>query len=164
MEAMKSSKCLALAALVGLAGMFSDGAYAGEKGYFRGLAVLMNTQFTQIKAPGDHPGGAVMQGEMDGLVFNDVKAAFLDKAHYQVIWKADGTGAGDCLKTFTMKNGDKVFARCEGKPTPTGNEGTVTLVGGTGPYAGIKGKGTFKLTTVSDRVMWDILEWDYELP
>ncbi len=92
------------------------------------------------------------------------KAAFLDKAHYQVIWKADGTGAGDCLKTFTMKNGDKVFAPCEGKPTPTGNEGTVTLVGGTGPYAGIKGKGSFKLTTVSDRVMWDILEWDYEVP
>jgi len=139
MDTLKSSKALALAALC-LAGMFSYGAYAGEKGKFRGLAVLMNTQFTQIKAPGEHPGGAVMQGEMDGLVFNDAKAAFLDKAHYQVIWKADGTGAGDCLKTFTMKNGDKVFARCEGKPTPTGNEGTITVVGGTGPYVGSKGK------------------------
>ena len=27
-------------------------------------------------------------------------------------------------------------------------------------YARIKGMGTFKLTTVSDRVMWDLLEWD----
>jgi hypothetical protein len=163
MEAMKSSKVLALAALVSCAGTFAQGVCAGEKGHFRGLAVLVNTQFAQIKAPGDHPDGSVMQGEMDGLIFNDTKSAFLDKAHYQVIWKADGTGAGECLKTFTMKNGDKLFARCEGKPSANGSDGTITIVGGTGPYAGIKGKGTFKLTNVSERVMWDILEWDYEL-
>jgi len=137
---------------------------AAQKGHFRGLAVLMNTQFSQLKAPGDHPGGGVMQGEMDGLVFNDAKAPFLDKAHYQVVWKADGSGAGDCFKTFTMHNGDKVFARCEGRPTPTGSEGTVTLVGGTGAYAGITGQGSFKVTNVSDRVLWDLLDWDYELP
>ena len=59
-----SSKHLAVAALMGLAGTLTDGAYAGDKGHYKGLAVLVNVQFTQIKAPGDHPGGAVMQGEM----------------------------------------------------------------------------------------------------
>jgi hypothetical protein len=40
----------------------------------------------------------------------------------------------------------------------------VTILGGTGKYAGIRGKGTFKFTTVSPVVNWDILEIDYEIP
>lgn len=36
--------------------------------------------------------------------------------------------------------------------------------GGTGKYAGIRGSGTFTLTNVTDRVMWDVLEWEYEVP
>jgi len=137
-------------------------ALAAEKGRFRGLAVLVNTQFQQVKALEGHPGGPQMVGEMDGVVFNDQRQPFLDKAHYQVIWKADG-GGGSCFKSFTMPDG-KVFARCEGKPTANGSEGTVVLMGGTGRYAGIKGKGNFYLTNVSPSAMWDLLEWEYEIP
>jgi hypothetical protein len=136
--------------------------WAAEKGKFRGMAVLMNVQFQEIKALEGHPGGPQMAGEMDGLVFNDNRQPFLDKAHYQVIWSGNNTG-GPCFKSFTMPDG-KVFARCDGKPTPTGFEGTLMLMGGTGRYAGIKGNGNFVLTTVSDRVMWDVLEWEYEIP
>ena len=137
--------------------------WAGERGHFRGLAVLVNTQFQQIKALDGHPGGAQMLGEMDGLVFNDQRQPFLDKAHYQVIWKADSAGSS-CFKSFTLPDG-KVFARCEGKPTASGvHEGIVVLIGGTGRYAGIKGKGNFYVTFVSDQALWDILEWDYEIP
>jgi hypothetical protein len=149
------------AAILGLAAMPSA---AAERGKFRGTAVLMNTQFQQIKAPDGNPGGAVMMGEMEGLVFNDAKKSFLDKAHYNVVWKGDGRGAGDCFKTFSMANGDKLFASCAGKATGTGFEGTVELLGGTGAFSGIRGKGTYRLTNVSERVMWDVLEWDYELP
>jgi hypothetical protein len=154
---------------VGLAALCVTGAalpplpaLAGEKGKFRGLAVLVNTQFEQIKALDGHPGGAQMVGEMDGVVFNDQRQPFLDKAHYQVIWRADGSG-GSCFKSFTMPDG-KVFARCEGKPTANGSEGIVVLMGGTGRYAGIKGKGNFYLTNVSPAAMWDVLEWEYEIP
>lgn len=149
-----------LAGALALAGS----AQAAESGHFRGLAVLTNTQFQMLKTADGHPGSAVMMGEMDGLVFNDLKQAFLDKAHYQVVWKGDGQGNGDCFKTFTMANGDRVYASCAGKAVQGGYEGIVQLLGGTGRYNGIKGKGTYKLVNVSDRVMWDLLEWDYELP
>jgi hypothetical protein len=154
----------ALAAMLLIAGAIAapTSAGAGEKGKFRGLAVLVNTQFQQIKALEGHPGGAQMQGEMDGLVFNDQRQPFLDKAHYQVIWKGDSMGSS-CFKSFTMPDG-KVFARCEGKPTAGGAEGSVVLMGGTGRYAGIKGKGNFYVTFVSDQVLWDVLEWEYEIP
>jgi hypothetical protein len=135
---------------------------AGEKGKFRGLAVLVSMQFQQVKGLEGHPGGAQMVGELDGVIFNDHQLPFLDKAHYQVVWKGDSAG-GTCFKTFAMPDG-KVFARCEGKPTPTGHQGTVELMGGTGRYAGIKGKGNFYLTNVSERTMWDVLEWEYEIP
>ena len=137
-------------------------ANAGEKGKFRGLAVLVNTQFHQTKALDGHPGGAQMVGELDGVVFNDERQPFLDKAHYEVIWKGDATGSS-CFKTFTMPDG-KVFARCEGKPGATGYEGIVVLMGGTGRYAGIKGKGTYSFTSVSPAAAWDVLVWEYEIP
>lgn len=150
------------AALLAGSALLSGNALAGEKGSYRGLAVLMNVQFQQIKGLDGHPGGAQMMGEMDGLIFNDKRQPFLDKAHYQVVWRGDAV-SGSCFKSFSMPDG-KVFARCEGKNTPTGAEGTLSLVGGTGRYAGIKGQGKFTLTGVSERVMWDVLEWDYEIP
>jgi hypothetical protein len=137
---------------------------AGEKGHFQGLAVVMNTQFQMVKAADGHPGQSVMMGEMEGLVFNDLRQPFLDKAHYHVAWKADGQGNGDCFKTFTVSSGDKVFATCAGAAVQGGYEGTVQLVGGTGKFSGIKGKGRYKLVNVTERVMWDVLEWDYEIP
>lgn len=154
---------LFVAAAIASIGLGAAGAHAGEKGKFRGLAVLTNVQFQQIKASEGHPGGAVMIGEMDGVIFNDAKKPFLDKAYYHVVWKGDGRGDGECFKTFTMPGGDRLFARCEGKATDTGFEGVVEVTGGTGAYAGARGRGSYKLTNVTERVMWDLLEWDYEL-
>jgi hypothetical protein len=28
----------------------------------------------------------------------------------------------------------------------------------------VKGRGTYRLTNVSERVMWDLLDWDWEKP
>lgn len=137
---------------------------AAERGKFKGRSVLVSTQFHEIKAPEDNPAKAVQIGELDGVLFNDTGKTFLDKAHYQVVWKGDGNGAGECFKTFTDSMG-KVFANCVGQSGDNGEEqGTITLVGGTGAYSGIKGKGFFKLKMISDRTMWDIVEFDYEIP
>jgi hypothetical protein len=137
---------------------------AGEKGKFKGKSVLVITQFHEIKTPEDNPAKSVQIGEWDGVVFNEAGKAFLDNARYQGVWKGDGRGAGECFKTFTSEAG-QVFVSCVGQAQADGSdEGTLVLTGGTGAYKGIKGKGTYRLKMVADRVMWDILEWEYEIP
>lgn len=88
---------------------------------------------------------------------------WLDEAPYQVFWKGDAAGTGDCLKTFTVAGGDRLFASGAGKTNATGWEGTIRLHGGAGRFAGAKGSGTYKLTNVSSKVTWGTLEWGDEL-
>jgi hypothetical protein len=161
-KSMRTFAAIMLCAGLAVSALSPQPVAAAEKGKFRGLAALVNTQFQQTKALEGHPGGTQMIGEMDGVVFNDERQPVLDKAHYEVVWKGDATG-GSCFKTFTMPDG-KVFARCEGKPTATGFEGIVVLMGGTGRYAGIKGKGNYYFTSVSPSAAWDVLVWEYEIP
>ena len=141
---------------------------AAEKGHFQGHAVLEATKFTEYKTQDSHPMKSAMAGELDGLIFhngsNSTLDKMLDKAHYHVVWVGDGAGGGYCMKTFTTKDGHKLFARCDSKATPTGAAGTVTLLGGTGAFNGIKGKGKFNFVGVTDRVFWDDIEWDWETP
>ena len=143
-------------------------ALAGERGKFQGHAVLESTKFTEHKALEGHPMKAAMAGELDGLIFSNGSSSamdrMLDRAHYHVVWVGDGGGGGYCMKTFTTKEGHKLFARCDSKASPTGSTGTVTLLGGTGPFNGIKGKGKFNFVGVTDRVSWDDIEWDWETP
>ena len=141
---------------------------AAEKGHFQGHAVLEGTKFTEYKTLDGHPMKSAMAGELDGLIFhngsNSTLDKMLDKAHYHVVWVGDGAGGGYCMKTFTTKDGHKLFARCDSKATPTGSAGTVTVLGGTGPFTGIKGKGKFNFVGVTDRVFWDDIEWEWETP
>jgi hypothetical protein len=115
------------------------GAVAGEKGRFEGHAVLEVTKFTEYKAMEGHPMKSVSMGEMDGLMFyNGGTVALnrlLERAHYHVVFVGDGGGGGYC-----------------------------TLLGGTGPFTGIKGKGKFNVVFVTDRVSWDDMEWEWETP
>ena len=143
-------------------------AMAGERGKFQGHAVLESTKFTEYKALEGHPMKSAMAGELDGLIFsnggNSAMDRMLDRAHYHVVWVGDGGGGGYCMKTFTTKEGHKLFARCDSKASATGSTGIVTLLGGTGPFSGIKGKGKFNFVGVTDRVSWDDIEWDWETP
>ena len=139
-----------------------------DKGRFQGHCVLEGTQFHEVKTMEGHPMKSAMSGELDGLVFHNGGGTaldkLLDKAHYHVAWVGDGGGGGYCLKTFTAKDGSKLFARCDSKATPTGSAGTITLLGGTGAFNGIKGKGKFNFVAVTDRVFWDDIEWEWETP
>lgn len=144
------------------------GASAGERGKFVGHAVLNSTKFTEYKALDGHPMKSAMSGELDGLIFLTSGGAaldrMLDRAHYHVVWVGDGGGGGYCLKTFTTKEGHKLFARCDSKASATGSTGVVTLLGGTGPFTGIKGKGKFNFVGVTPVVNWDDIEWEWETP
>jgi len=143
-------------------------AFAGEKGKYEGHAVLEVTKFTEYKAMEGHPMKSAMLGEMDGLIFHNGGGSALDRmlerAHYHVVFVGDGGGGGYCMKTFVTEEGHKLFARCDSMATPKGGKGTVTLLGGTGPFSGIKGKGKFNVEFVSDRVAWDDIEWEWETP
>src|SRR5512139_2243518 len=111
---------------------------SADKGTFKGHAVLNSTKFTEYKALDGHPMKAAMAGELDGLIFYNGGGGtlnqMLDRAHYHVVWVGDGAGGGYCLKTFTAKNGDKLYARCDSRGTDTGSAGVVTLLGGTGAF------------------------------
>ena len=144
-------------------------ATAGEHGKFQGHSVLVVTKFNEFKAPEGHPYKAALSGEVDGLLFHNGGGTKLDKmldrAHYIVQFVGDaGTGTSYCMKTFTTTEGHKLFARCDGKNNDKGATGTVTLLGGTGPFTGIKGKGKFNFVGVTDRVSWDDIEWEWETP
>jgi hypothetical protein len=159
-------RCAALALLAAL--LTAPTIAAAEKGHFQGHAVLESIKFTEYKTMEGHPMKSAMVGELDGLIFLTGNGSTLDKmldrAHYHVVGVGDGAGGGYCMKTFTAKDGSKLFARCDSKATPTGAAGTVTLLGGTGAFNGIKGKGKFNFVGVTDRVFWDDIEWDWETP
>ncbi len=154
--------------LASMLAAFTFNAAAGERGKFVGHAVLESINFAQFKALDGHPMKSAMAGELDGLIFHDGSNSkldrMLDKAHYHVVWVGDGAGGGYCLKTFTTNTGHKLFAKCESTATPTGSRGTVEILGGTGPFEGIKGKGKFNFVGVTERVFWDDIEWEWELP
>jgi hypothetical protein len=153
-------------AALGLAGVQPA---AAERGKFVGHAVLMLTKFNEFKTAEGHPYKAAWSGEHEGLIFHNGGGhrldRMLDRAHYIVQFVGDGgTLSGYCMKTFTTTEGHKLFARCDWKGNDKGSNGTVTVLGGTGPYAGIKGRGKFHFVNVTETVAWDDIEWDWETP
>lgn len=163
---MKASM-IALSALMGAA--LALPVEAGERGTFKGHAVLNNAKFNEIKTPEGHPYKAAWSGEQEGLIFHNGGGSaldrILDRAHYIVQYVGDaGTVSGYCMKTFTTREGHKLYGRCDWKGNDKGSSGVVTILGGTGPFAGIKGKGKFVLVGVSPVVNYDDIEWDWETP
>jgi hypothetical protein len=163
---MNKALTIPLVGLVVVGVLAAPAADAAERGKFVGHAVLMSTKFNEFKAPDGHPYKAAISGELDGLIFHNGGGnkldKMLDRAHYIVQWVGDaGTGASYCMKTFTTSEGHKLFARCDGRQDGTG---VVTILGGTGPFTGIKGKGKFKFVMVTDRVAYDDIEWEWETP
>jgi len=69
----------------------------------------------------------------------------------------------------TMENGDKAHYRYQGTATlkdgaPQSEEGTWTLVRGTGKLKGLTGKGTYKGTVGADGTMTYEVEGEYQAP
>ena len=140
--------------------------WAGEKGRFRGHGVLVLTKYEESTVP-DTPGHVLSQYERDGFIFSDTGGPFLHNARYQVIARGDKSQDGltaNGYKIFTMPDGSQIFAKFEGKFSGGHLVGTLTFIGGTGKYQGVKGHATWDLVKVSDKVSWDIVEGEYELP
>lgn len=156
---------LLTATMVPLAGI------AAERGKFQGHAIFLDTKFHEVKTPEGHPYKAAWAGEQEGLIFHNGGGGaldrMLDRAHYIIQYVGDaGTESGYCMKTFTTKEGHKLYARCDWKLKAggAGATGSVTLLGGTGPFSGIKGAGKFNHGRVTEKVSWDEIEWNWETP
>ncbi|MCG3201222.1 MAG: hypothetical protein NFCOHLIN_01088 [Gammaproteobacteria bacterium] len=161
-----ASSRFALALVLACTGaLFATSALAGEKGKIRSRASLVTIKFEQAKVE-DQAEHVVMYGEMDGVLFTEPSGGFLDKARYQVVYLSDSSGmVSGGYKTFTTADGAKVFAKfTDTEMAPPVYKGTFELIGGTGKYQGIKGKGTWTYTSVSDSAAWDEMEGEYELP
>jgi hypothetical protein len=165
----KAAHALIAAVLAGLTLGTATPTLAGDKGAFKGHAVLIDTKGMEQKTGEGHPYKVLWMGEQEGAIFHNGGGGALDKAldraHYLVQYVGDGgTVSGYCTKTFTTSQGDKLFARCDWKGNEKGSSGIVTVLGGTGRFAGIKGSGKFNFVRVSDKVAWDDIEWSWELP
>ncbi|MFC3692682.1 hypothetical protein [Chenggangzhangella methanolivorans] len=162
-----SGKWLAFAALLslGAAGAGTpDAAFAGETGKIKTRAVLVTTKqtMTTLEDVKDH---TLLYLEQDGMIVS-AGGGFLEKARYQLFYLSDSSSmvAGG-YKTFTTADGSKVFAKfSDTEQAPPIYKGTVEFTGGTGKYAGLKGKGVWTYTTISDAVAMDEMEGEYELP
>jgi hypothetical protein len=137
---------------------------AGEKGKWRGLAVLVTTK-SEVTPVADQKDHSMMLFIQDGAVFNSSGSGFLDRARYQVTWAADTAKTNGGYKTFTAADGSLVFAYTTvTEAAPPDYRGTWEFTGGTGKYKGIRGKGVFHVHSLSDVASWDVLEGDYEIP
>ncbi len=137
-----------------------------KQGRFRG-----NFGVTAVGTPHQIEEGHVFfVGAFSGVFFNDVAGGFLDKSSVVCPGVNDivnGTSTGNhgyCI--VTDKDGDKAFLVWQGKDTsPNAGGGDQEWTGGTGKYAGLRGKSTYRYTgigaTPSFAVVWD---GEWQLP
>ena len=159
------SRALVFALMVTVGGV-SITAWGAESGKWRGRAVLV-TISEKGSEVGDKKDHKVWLTEYDGLVFTEVGGDFLANARYQVTDLTDSGGdmASGGYKTFTMSDDSKVFAQYKLKErNPPVFKGEWKFISGTGRYQGITGNGTYEVHSVSDTVLWDILEGEYKIP
>ena len=160
-------KILCVAVLITIA--LSPAAWAGEKGKWRARGVVadVGSKTVPIADQKDH---YVYFGQWDGVLFTEGQGTFLQNARYQLVDIVDSAGGvvpgGEVgYKTFTAADGGQVFAKYQATElAPPVYKGKWEFIGGTGKYAGIKGRGSFEFHAVSETTGWDALEGEYEIP
>jgi hypothetical protein len=142
-------------------------AAAGQKQ--RGRNTFYTTKWHQFEV-GDSEGHVVALYESIGIHTNVTGKSFGDGWPIRLVGFSEfntKTGTGHCFgyDEFTDNEGDKVFQRWEGKLGADGKwAGTVTFIGGTGKWTGIKGKGTWKYHALPPSQGYGDNEWDIEFP
>ena len=121
---------------------------------------VYHTQKAETMEVGDVPGHVVGVSETTGLIFvtkgpGSGEIGTRKSTAYFDIVKGKGSFSGYFIYTFP--DGSTMFTRAIGTFTPVDGgkrsayEGTYEVTGGTGKFAGMKGKGTFKGERVGAR-------------
>src|SRR5450756_982092 len=119
-----------------------------------------HTQKGETREVGDVPGHVVGVSETTGLIFvtkgpGSGEIGIRKSTSYFDIVKGKGPFTGYFVYTFS--DGSTMFTKAIGTATSvdggkrTTHEGTYEVTGGTGKFAGMKGKGTFKGERVGSR-------------
>jgi hypothetical protein len=121
---------------------------------------------------GDQTGHALVIEKGSCTWTSPLEMAGLKSTTYTVAEALDVNGAKFQVRGYAvmaMDNGDKAYVRYQGTGTATQEtggtgEGTWSYTGGTGKLKGLKGKGTYKTSGVSDGGIESKVEGEYSLP
>jgi hypothetical protein len=107
-------------------------------------------------------------GNYWGAIFNDAGSGPLHMGANicpYVIDTMNGAGTGQGVCSFGDANGDKIFTSWSAKVLPSGSmDGTNTITGGTGKFAGIRGEAPFHCQFLSDKGHAACAQqWRYEI-
>jgi hypothetical protein len=130
----------------------------------------------QMVDVGDRAGHVVGVAKVSCTWTSPMEMAGLKSTGYTIAVLTDAGGKGPLNSqdrgyvVMTMENGDKAFARFQGKGTvsltggePGAGEGTWSYTGGTGKLKGLTGKGTYKSATNKDHVEEDHIEGEWSI-
>jgi hypothetical protein len=104
-----------------------------------------------------------------GVTFNDKGSGPLHHGAFNCFYTFEminGKGPAKIFCTFSDADGDRIFTDASGVIGPAdGPEGTNTITGGTGKYAGVKGSGPWKCNSAGSSGEWYCHQrFDYQLP
>ena len=137
-----------------------------RQGTFKGnFGVSFDGTVTEIEK-----GHVFYAGAFAGVFFNDVAGGFIDKSYVVcpgINDVVDGLAAinhGYCV--VTDKDGDKAFLKWQGKDSSPGvGGGDQHWTGGTGKYAGLTGKTTYRYAAIGNAPAFSVVwEGEWKLP
>ncbi len=141
-----------------------DSAGAGEK--FKGTATSVRTKWHPINVD-DEEGHVIAVYENTNVYSkneNGETPTGISKGTIDMNVKT-GKGTMKGYVVSTNPNGDKLFARTEGRLIGNGQaEGTFSYVGGTGSLEGVKGSGVWKSKSLAPGISFLEMEGEREIP
>jgi hypothetical protein len=169
---MSKFKIVGMMALIAFAmGIFLVGdAVAGERGKIIAREVYYVTTIHTLKVP-DVEGHTNNLFEAKAIGFSEKWGAYLIYETLTLdITKGEGTHQGYNHQTFP--DGSTITLKFEGKNMGAGrgitgsssSEGTWTYIKGTGKFAGIQGRGTYKSHIMDPAQWYSDAEGEYTLP
>jgi len=148
---------LFVAVLLSVSFVLLPGVSAADEHAYR---AVYHTQKTETMEVGDVPGHVIGINETTGVIFvtkgpgSGEIGTRKSTAYFDIV---KGRGSFSGYFTYTFPDGSIMFTTANGTYTPIDGgkrsafEGTYVVTGGTGKFAGMKGKGTFKGERVGSR-------------
>jgi hypothetical protein len=141
---------LFLAMLLSVSFVLLPGVSAAEELVYRSVYHVQKVESMEV---GDVPGHVVGFSSTPGLIFmtkGPAKGEIGTRKSTSYIDLVKGKGPLTAYLEYTFPDGSMMFTKAIGTYTPVDGgkrsaiEGTVEVIGGTGRFEGMKGKGTFK--------------------
>ena len=152
---IRSKLFFVIAVIIFIFGMaMIDCAVAGEK--VKAHATSITTKFEKIEI-GDEDGHIIAIVESKQIWIDDKtgEKSVGKSSYFMDMNMKTGKGFINGYSVRSYPNGEKWFAKTEGKPVGKGHmKGTFTYMGGTGKYEGLHGQGTWEAKTMAPGISY----------